>query len=120
MRAVSRTRTEDDRLSSLPIGFYIVLNSWRAPKGNCRVFCQRHIKKRKLIDDDADMMNFMLLCIPLGGFRCNQIDVRFVAVRRSRLALRCVHGTAPFRTRLDNNGQSSARRLVGSVASDVN
>jgi hypothetical protein len=37
------------------------------PEGNCRIFCHPYIKKIKLKNDDADMTNFMLLCMLLGG-----------------------------------------------------
>jgi hypothetical protein len=37
------------------------------PEGNCGIFCQPYIKKIKLKNDDADMTNFMLLCMLLGG-----------------------------------------------------
>ncbi len=39
----------------------------------------------------------------VGGF------FHFKPSRRCRLAQDCVRGTAPFRTRLDNNGQTSAK-----------
>jgi hypothetical protein len=60
------------------------------PEGNCRIFCHSYIKKIKLKNDDADMTNFMLLCMLLGGgfadrysSRRNQIKVQFAAVYES-------------------------------------
>jgi hypothetical protein len=46
-----------------------------------------------------------------------QGDRLFAAVHQSRLAHDCVRGTAPFRTRLDNNGQ---RSILAGDGYDVN
>jgi hypothetical protein len=42
----------------------------------------------------------------------------FAAVHRSLMAHDCVRGTAPFRTRLDNNGQTSILACDGLSAFD--